>query len=204
MRNMTRPHGRRHRHRHATPERILRAAFEEFTKRGFEGARIDEIASRADCNKALIYRHYRHKEDLFKQVLESKLEELGRMEVDPERLAEAAGEFFDFHAANPWLTRLLQWEALDFGSKTVPNEDERSRKLQDRVDAISAAQKAGHADPNLEARQTLATLMGMVGWWFAFPQTARMIAGGDPYSPEALKRRRAHIVDAARKLLEVR
>ena len=202
--HQTRSHARRHRHRHATPERILRAAFEEFTKRGFEGARIDEIAERADCNKALIYRHYRHKEDLFKQVLEARLEELGRLHVDPERLAEAAGEFFDFHAANPWLTRLLQWEALDFGTKAVPNEEQRSTKVQERVDAIAEAQKKGLADPNLDARQTLATLMGMVGWWFAFPQTARMIAGGDPYSPEALKRRRAHVVEAARKFLEVR
>src|SRR5438034_3881064 len=99
----------------STKERLLGAAFEEFAKRGFAGARIDEIAARAGANKALIYQYFGDKEALFKLVLETKMGELDRIATDDaERLHEAIGEFFDFHAANPALSKLMLWEALDF------------------------------------------------------------------------------------------
>src|SRR5437879_10663093 len=105
-----------------TKDRLLKAAFEEFSTRGFAGARVDEIDARASANKAPIYQYYGDKEALFKQVLECKMAELGRIATDdPERLPEAVGEFFDFHAANPALSKLMLWEALDFGGKSVPN-----------------------------------------------------------------------------------
>ena len=58
-------------------------------------------------------------------------------------------------------------------------------------------------DPALDASQALATLIGMVQVWFALPQVARMLSGGNPYTPEALRRRRAHLIDMAKKILEV-
>lgn len=45
-------------------ERILEAAAAEFAERGFDGARVDEIAKRAGVNKALIYYYYKSKEEL--------------------------------------------------------------------------------------------------------------------------------------------
>jgi AcrR family transcriptional regulator len=188
----------------ASKERILKAAFGEFTARGFAGARVDEIAARAKVNKALLYQYYGDKEALFRHVLECKLAEIGSIDADPERLPEVAGEFFDFHAANPWVTRLIMWEALDHGTKRVPNEAERTRHLAERVAALEAAQQEGFADPALDPRHTVFTLIALVAFWFAAPQVARMISGGDPYSPEALRRRRAHVVDVARRILEVR
>lgn len=189
----------------ASKERILEAAFEEFTKRGFAGARVDEIATRAKANKALLYQHYGDKEALFKHVLECKMQEMGRIATDdPERFPEVMGEFFDFHAANPWITKLLLWEALDFGSKPVPNEPERRKHLAQHVAEIEMFQRESRVDPNLDAQMTLVTLIGMTQIWFALPQLARMVSGGDPYTPRALKRRREHLVQAARKMLEVR
>jgi len=188
----------------AAKDRLLKAAFEEFTKRGFAGARVDEIANRAGANKALLYQYFGDKEALFRHVLECKMKDLGAISTDdPGRMPEVVGEFFDFHAANPWVTRLLSWEALDFGGKPVPNESERKKHLSEHVAEIEAFQREGLIDPKLDARQTLVTLIGMVHVWFLHPQLARMIAGGNPYTPEALKRRRAHLVDVARKLLEV-
>jgi AcrR family transcriptional regulator len=188
-----------------TKDRLLKAAFEEFSKRGFAGARVDEIASKAGANKALIYQYYGDKEALFKQVLELKVREMASIAVDdPDRFPEVIGEFFDFHAANPWVTRLRLWEALDFGGKTIPNEAERKKHLAAHVGQIEELQRSGVIDPGLDARQLLVTLIGMVEVWFSLPQVARMVSGGNPYTPEALKKRRAHLIDAARKLLEVR
>lgn len=187
-----------------TKDRLLKAAFEEFSKRGFAGARVDEIATKAGANKALIYQYYGDKEALFKHVLELKLQQMGQIATDdPERFPEVIGEFFDFHAANPWVTRLMLWEALDFGGKPVPNESERKKHLAEHVGQIERFQREGVIDPSFDPRQLLMTLIGMVTVWFSVPQTARMVAGTNPYSAEALRKRRGHLVDVARKLLEV-
>ena len=186
-------------------ERILSAAFAEFSERGFAGARVDEIAGRAGANKALIYQYYGDKEALFRHVLECKLQEMGRIATnDPNRFPGVIGEFFDFHAANPWVTRLMLWEALDFGGKPVPNETERRKHLNEHVAQIEEFQRDGVIAADLDARQILVTLIGMTQVWFSLPQLARMVAGGNPYSQESLKRRRAHLVDVARRMLEVR
>ncbi len=50
-------------------ERILRAATSVFADVGFAGARVDEIAKRADINKALIYYHVGSKETLYGEVI---------------------------------------------------------------------------------------------------------------------------------------
>jgi AcrR family transcriptional regulator len=188
-----------------TKDRLLKAAFDEFAKRGFAGARVDEIAARAGANKALIYQYYGDKEALFKQVLEAKMNELGRIASDdPEQFPEVVGEFFDFHAANPALSKLMLWEALDFGGKPVPNEAERKKHLGEHVAQIEELQRSGFVDADLDARQTLVTLIGLVHVWFSLPQLARMIAGGNPYSPDALRKRRNHLLQITKKMLEVR
>ncbi len=52
-----------------TEEKIIQAGVEEFAEHGFDGARIDRIASRGNINKAMIYYHYRGKEALYESVL---------------------------------------------------------------------------------------------------------------------------------------
>jgi TetR/AcrR family transcriptional regulator len=48
-----------------TREMILDGAMQEFSERGFDGARIDQIALRAGVNKNLLYHHYGNKDGLF-------------------------------------------------------------------------------------------------------------------------------------------
>jgi TetR/AcrR family transcriptional regulator len=50
-------------------EQILSAAAEIFAEKGFEGARVDEIAHRANVNKALIYYYFRSKDELLLSLL---------------------------------------------------------------------------------------------------------------------------------------
>ncbi len=48
----------------STKQRILESAAHEFASKGFDGARVDEIARSAGVNKALIYYYYKNKEEL--------------------------------------------------------------------------------------------------------------------------------------------
>lgn len=51
-----------------TKERILQAALEEFSQHGFEGARMEKIASKVGINKASLYFYFKSKEELFRKL----------------------------------------------------------------------------------------------------------------------------------------
>jgi TetR/AcrR family transcriptional regulator len=53
-----------------TRDMILAGALAEFARKGFDGARIDEIALRAGVNKNLLYHHFGSKDGLFAALLE--------------------------------------------------------------------------------------------------------------------------------------
>ncbi len=54
-----------------TEEKIILAAEEIFLKKGFDGARMQEIANKASINKALLHYYYRSKDKLFLAVFRS-------------------------------------------------------------------------------------------------------------------------------------
>jgi AcrR family transcriptional regulator len=53
-----------------TRRRILGAATEEFTRAGLSGARVDQIARKAQTNERMLYYYFGSKEQLFTAVLE--------------------------------------------------------------------------------------------------------------------------------------
>src|SRR5947207_14623483 len=56
--------------------RIVAAAREEFARRGFAGARVEQIARRAGVNKQLLFYYYHSKRGLFQAVLAEAASEL--------------------------------------------------------------------------------------------------------------------------------
>jgi AcrR family transcriptional regulator len=57
----------------ARPDEILDAALAEFTERGFETARMEDIAKRAGLSKAGVYLYFESKEALLKALIEAKI-----------------------------------------------------------------------------------------------------------------------------------
>src|SRR5262249_8402968 len=60
---------------HATRERILAAAKDEFTEYGFAGARLNRIASTARASKERLYSYFASKEQLFEAVVAQWIED---------------------------------------------------------------------------------------------------------------------------------
>src|ERR1700694_3271411 len=95
--------------------RIGAAAREEFAKRGFAGARVDQIARRAGVNKQLLFYYYHSKRGLFQAVLaqaaselEAALAVLALPGGGPlERLRRVLQAQFEFLARHPQLVALL-------------------------------------------------------------------------------------------------
>lgn len=61
---------------HERRELVLRAAMEEFGARGYDRARLDDIAAAAGVTKPIIYRHFQSKKGLYLAVLARHREDL--------------------------------------------------------------------------------------------------------------------------------
>lgn len=59
----------------ASQIKILKAAEIVFAEKGYDGARVDEIARKARVNKALLYYYYGSKEDLLKELIKHYIQE---------------------------------------------------------------------------------------------------------------------------------
>jgi AcrR family transcriptional regulator len=82
-------------------EAILAAALDEFSTRGFEAARLDDVAKRACVAKGTIYLYFRDKENLFQELIRTMLmpligtiEALGAADVPVSVLGEQIVELF--------------------------------------------------------------------------------------------------------------
>lgn len=60
----------------STKDKILNTALMEFAKYGKAGARVDRIAEAAEVNKAMIYYHFKSKDNLYYEVLSHHIGEV--------------------------------------------------------------------------------------------------------------------------------
>lgn len=103
--------------RSVTEARIVEAAVQLFSRRGYKGASTREIAHLAGVNEATLFRYFGHKADLFWTAIKSRLNQLkfGRdlqtglaTDVDPEIVIPMLVQFVMQNMAEyPELMRLL-------------------------------------------------------------------------------------------------
>ena len=53
-------------------ERLVEAATGVFAERGYEGARVEQIADAADVSPGLLYRHFEGKQELDTEILHAR------------------------------------------------------------------------------------------------------------------------------------
>jgi AcrR family transcriptional regulator len=82
-------------------EAILAAALDEFSSRGFEAARLEDVARRAGVAKGTIYLYFRDKENLFQELIRTMLtplvgtiEAMGQADVPLLVLADRGVDLF--------------------------------------------------------------------------------------------------------------
>ncbi len=98
-----------------TEQKILNAAIEIFVKDGYDGARMQAIADKAEINKAMLHYYFRSKELLFEKVFE-----LSYMKMQPnltkniiegstvyEIICCLVDIYLDFLDENPFLPGLI-------------------------------------------------------------------------------------------------
>lgn len=94
-----------------TEEKIFTAAQEVFQKKGFDGARMQEIADEAEINKSMLHYYYRSKDKLFmavfqagvKKILPKLLGVLGSDKTLEEKVVQIVDFYYYIFKVNPHL-----------------------------------------------------------------------------------------------------
>jgi len=163
---------RRPRDAAATQERILHAAIEEFAEHGYNGARIDAIARRADANMRMLYHYFGGKKALYLKVLETVFEDIRvqerRLNLRDLAPVPAMMKLFDFtyahFAANPLFIRLLASENLLGGRylKTSPRVSAISSPLMDAIhDVLARGEAEGVFRTGVDPLQLYVTMVAL-------------------------------------------
>jgi AcrR family transcriptional regulator len=116
-----------------TQSRLLEAAEEVFVRDGYEGAQLDEIASRAGRSKGAVYTHFKSKEDLFLALYEHQIRSHVDRLVNSIRNCGSRKESLDtFREFYVGLVRDRTWPILTLEFKLFalrhPESKERLRK----------------------------------------------------------------------------
>ncbi len=67
------PVARRERRKEARPGELIQAALELFVEKGFSATRSEEVAARAGVSKGTLFLYFQSKEDLFRDVIRTRL-----------------------------------------------------------------------------------------------------------------------------------
>jgi AcrR family transcriptional regulator len=134
----------------ATRARILDAALAEFAAHGLAGARVDEIAARADANKRMLYAYFGSKEELWLAVLEGayahKRERERALAVDGLPPEEAVAQLVRFNlrytAEHPEFVALLNQENVHRAATCAVR---RCRRLLPLLDTLRRCWTRGAA-----------------------------------------------------------
>jgi len=103
-------------------QEIIRAAMEVFARNGFGGSTTREIAENAGISEAMIYNHFRNKEDLYTAIIDEKLQESEplyypldaiRNRDDQRVFTTIVSNYLDRHGEDTTFLRLLLFSALE-------------------------------------------------------------------------------------------
>ncbi|TBO59081.1 TetR/AcrR family transcriptional regulator [Streptomyces kasugaensis] len=178
--------------RQRDPERtkalILDAATEEFSAKGFAGARVAEIAARAGVNQQLITYYFDGKAGLYREIGRRWRAYESQAFPDGMDYAEMIKSYVRVSVDPRLGGRLLAWEGLaDTGEDDEEEAAERNARLRHEVAVIRERQLAGELDDRFDPAALLLITMSTANALTVYPQLARGLFGADASSPELVE-----------------
>jgi len=187
---------------------LIAAAVAEFSRKGFAGARVDEIAASAGVNKQLVYHYFDSKQGLYLVALESVYAEIREKEqklslgaLEPmEAMAQLVGFSFDYLAEHPEFIALLTDENRNQGSHILASE--RLQKMHSPfIEMLEATLErgvtAGVFRADFDAINLYISVAGISYFFFSNNHTLSAIFGKPLGSRGALVQRRRHVIEFA-------
>ena len=197
-----------------TREMILDGALAEFSEKGFDGARIDEIALRAGVNKNLLYHHYGSKDGLFTALLERTYDTIRRRQKDLQlrgmdpvegmrKLVIFTGRIW---VQFPEFLRLLQSENLNSG-RHVRTSTEIPKMYNPLLNTISEllerGAQAGVFRKDVDRIDLYISISALTAHYITNHHTFEALFGQRLMSPQRVKQRLEHAADMVERYLLV-
>ncbi|GLY28817.1 TetR/AcrR family transcriptional regulator [Kineosporia sp. NBRC 101731] len=174
-----------------TRRRILDAAIAEFSAYGIAGARIDRVAEASGSNKAMIYKYFGNKSQLFDAVFDAiVVQTVDAVPIDGDDLPEYVVRLWDRHRAHPEPQRVGLWDELERSSEGMRAEAVVAA-ARVKVATIDDAQRRGVVSAGIAPQELLDLLLALSRSGLA-----------RPISDEDADRYRDALRMAARKLIQ--
>ena len=183
---------------------ILRAAEAEFADKGFFGARVDEIAAKADINKRMIYAYFGDKEALYNQVL---LNTYSKMEAVENNLIKQnlqgisliekiISTYFDFLYNNPNFVNILMWENLNKGKylKKIENQVIERKTISYFINAIEKGKTIGIFKDDIDSYNVVLSMITTCFANFSNQYTLSRLFHTDLTNIEIIDERKKHTI----------
>lgn len=196
----------RKRNAEATKQKILQAATSEFAGKGFDGARVDDIAELAQVNKQMIYHYFTSKDGLFTAVLESAYRHFrakeAALKLDALPADQAILRIVEFtwkyYLKHPEFIKLLnsenQLEARHL--KASPHTTEiNAGHLPLMQELLQRGRRERTVRPDLDAMQVNINIASLGFFYLMNRHTLSMVFQSDLGSRAALNRRLAVMKD---------
>jgi TetR/AcrR family transcriptional regulator len=176
----------------ATRARILEAALEVFSERGFEGAKTREIAARSGTNLGLIKYYFDSKEKLWRAAVDRVFDALAEVlasalpaKLDADALARIVRELVRFVARNPAFVRVMNDEGRRASARMRWLADRHQKPLYETMAAILRRARAqGLPLPDVPPVHLFYVVIGAVGMIFSQAPECERLTGTDPTASE--------------------
>ena len=190
-----------------TKEDILKAATDIFTEKGFAGTRMQEIADKANVNKAMLHYYFTNKDHLYDETVRTVLREVVGTAMSAlkqenlsamERFSRFIDGYIDTVSCNPHLVGFVMHDFAT-GAKKMTQIIRETQEHNDFVHAEPAVQMMSEGMKSGELRamdphQTMISLIGMSLFYFvAEPVVVANLGLQNIDRREMLERRKQNI-----------
>lgn len=160
-----------------TEQKIFEAACRVFQRKGYAGARMQEIADEADINKSMLHYYYRSKDKLFQKVFQKEITRFfpiifGVMDSDDplkEKIEQLIEAYYSFLQDNPHMVQFVIME-MNQNPERFKNfmKEKGFRPPKSFLKQIQSEVDEGNIS-SVEPRQLVISILGLI----LFPFIAR-------------------------------
>ena len=164
-------------------EQLLDAATQVFAERGYEGARVEQIADAAQVSPGLLYRHFEGKQELYAEILQLANRELMQhlalaaapKRPSSERVRDGLDAFFMFVEDHRQLWQMLMKDVLEPEIAAI-REQVTTRSVM-AVAALAAQDYDAESPREVELEMAAVMIVGsavsLASWWTEHPEVSR-------------------------------
>lgn len=186
-----------------TEQKILEAAEEVFHEKGFDGARMQEIAEQAGINKGLLHYYFKTKDKLFEAIFSAALNRmvsriLSILELEiplDEKIDLVVDQYMGMLLKNPSMPRFVLNNLNKNPDQFIARHFKKEVKDAFAEFAVSVQKEAGEGRiREIDARHLFMNILAMIIFPFVARPLIQVVFGADNAEfKELMAERKTHI-----------